>query len=206
LADRQAANLHNANGDLPVLVDKQGRSNLDSSPPSEYLTLADLGELLLLVGMTASFAQADGFDYWTNQFPSVGNPAAVGAGDNLIIAREGWDSRVYSSTNGRDWLQGGTCAVQGEVVGHIASGVAIGHDKVVTVGGPSIASRILILTYGDGRWQVTRMIGDQFRAYGTYYQVAYGAGTFVAVGGTGPVNEPLLSGDGIGWGRARYRV
>src|SRR6185436_17710379 len=66
--------------------------------------------------------------------------------------------------------------------------------------GPGIGYRTLIGTYSGGQWQVTREIGGGFRPGGTYYQVAYGAGTFVAVGDTWfSVSEPLISGDGIGW-------
>jgi len=162
--------------------------------------------LLLLFEMTVSLAQADGLDYWTNRFPSsTGRPTAVGSGDDLIIAREADLLSVYSSTSGQDWVLGGGYfnGLNG-LVGFFVSGLAVGGGKIVAVGGPGLFYRTLIQTYSGGQWQVTRETGAGIRASGRYRQVAYGAGTFVAVGSTfesftSPVNEALISGDGIGW-------
>ncbi len=112
----------------------------------------------------------------------------------MLLARKGEYWEQATSTDGMNWTESSTM-LPGRVVD-----LAYGDGKFVAAGNYSFAAPGISTSTDEGRtWINTLRSSGTWNRGGVYMRVAFGGGTFVAVGTTYPTDQPLVYGDGFTW-------
>jgi lysophospholipase L1-like esterase len=130
---------------------------------------------------------------WTKQYSDTVYPLhSVTYGNNQFIA-VGWNGRILGSADGTNW----TVKTSGTKESFF--GIGYGNNQFVTVGG-GYGGAISKSANGN-TWTASNIGNIAYPQNMWLIAVAYGNGSFVAVGSSGQI---LTSADGIAWTAASY--
>lgn len=169
---------------------------------------------------------AEGVEEWTSQDSGISSPMAAAAFGNGTFVVAGQHGAILTSPDAVEWTirESGT----GEYIVGAAYGngrfAAVGHNGLIITSEDNGATwtrrhsgtneDLCGVCYRDGvfvavgRWNTILTSGDglnwrraNYSTDGKYgiYDVAYGNGVFVAVGGGSPYHPSLTSPDGVNW-------
>ncbi len=163
--------------------------NKSASPIFLALILRLTGVFALAV--TTAFAQQTW--RWANSLPASVQWNGVAFGNGLHVA-VGRDGTVATSPTGATW----TITRYGNPATTVLNAVAFANGQFVAVGmGATRTGAALIMTSPDGTtWSVVETVANTVSAQ--LSDIAFGGGTWVAVGGAG-ANRILTSTDGRTW-------
>jgi len=105
-----------------------------------------------------------------------------------VVVQNGSNNTAYSTNGGTTWTTGGTLSVSGTW-----SSIAFGNGKFITLLGSASSTTANISSNGGTSWTATGTLPSA-----TWIAVAYGAGTWVAIGTSGTV-AAYSTNDGTSW-------
>ncbi|MBU6401669.1 MAG: hypothetical protein KGS61_15235, partial [Verrucomicrobia bacterium] len=147
---------------------------------------------LAISPLLALTSLAGPLDSWTTR---GGGGTTIAASDGMLFVHTFDYMGILSSTNGVVWKPYGGDGAAAALI----EGMAYGNGRLVAVGSQDGAGPEIWTSTNSGSSGTFTLLPSYATRSGGLNRVAFGGGTFVAVGGTFPLNEPIVYGDGLTW-------